>query len=128
MQIDITIDIGMSSLVISIKDLCSFLKHWFRFKAVFSVTQLPKRLRTCATFFFLQMMYLNTTKLLNLQIKSNVSGHFQLGMIYYASVSQFYWFTSRTLALLERTSLHGDLPHPVCKHSTRFKMIKEHGS
>ena len=112
MQIDITIDIGMSSLVVSIPDLYSFLKH----------------LRICATFFFLQMMYLNTTKVLSSQIKSNVSGHFQLGMIYYASVSQFYWFTSRTLALLERTSLHGDLPHPVCKHSTRFKMIKEHGS
>ena len=61
-----------------------------------------------------QMIYENTTNLLVWAIERNFSGRPDIALTYYPSVFNFYWFTSRTLNLLQSfKSRSGDLPFPV---------------
>ena len=63
----------------------------------------------------LQMIYENTTDLLAWEIERNFSGRPDLALTYYPSVLNFYWFTARTLNLIQTyvADRHGDLPFPV---------------
>lgn len=62
-----------------------------------------------------QMIYENTTDLLAWEINHNFTGRPDLALTYYPSVLNFYWFTARTLNLIQSylASHHGDLPYPV---------------
>jgi hypothetical protein len=57
----------------------------------------------------IQMIYENTTSLIAWAIHHNFSGRPDLSLAYYPSIYNFYWFTSRSLNLLQ---LHTS-PHPV---------------
>ena len=61
----------------------------------------------------LQTIYENTTSLIAWMINSNFSGRPDFALTYYPSIYNFYWFTSRTLNLLQtyNGSKHS-LPHP----------------
>ena len=48
-----------------------------------------------------QMIYLNTTHLIAWMIRTNFSGRPDLALAYYPSIYNFYWFTARTLNLLQ---------------------------
>lgn len=62
-----------------------------------------------------QMIYENTTDLLAWEIERNFSGRPDLALTYYPSVLNFYWFTARTLNIIQNyaTSHDGMLPFPV---------------
>lgn len=57
-----------------------------------------------------QMIYLNTTSLIAWMIHSNFSSRPDLALTYYPSIYNFYWFTSRTLNLLQSHSLPSRSP------------------
>ena len=58
----------------------------------------------------LQMIYENTSALMAWEIKRNFSNRMDLALTYYPSEYSFYWFTARTVNLLNSAD---DLPHPV---------------
>ena len=62
-----------------------------------------------------QMIYENTTDLLAWGIERNFSSRPDIALTYYPSVYNFYWFTARTLNLIQSymASHHGSLPFPV---------------
>lgn len=61
-----------------------------------------------------QMIYENTTNLLAWAVHHNFSGRPDFALTYYPSIYNFYWFTSRSLNLLQAYSSNGrSLPHPV---------------
>lgn len=61
-----------------------------------------------------QMIYENTTNLLAWATHHNFSGRPDFALTYYPSIYNFYWFTSRSLNLLQTHSSNGQpLPHPV---------------
>ena len=62
-----------------------------------------------------QMIYENTTDLVAWEIERNLSGRPDLALTYYPSVMNFYWFTARTLNLIQNyaASHDGILPFPV---------------
>lgn len=57
-----------------------------------------------------QMIYVNTTSLLLYEMSNNFSSRPDLSLTYYPSVFNFYWFTARTMNLLNS---HDQLPYPV---------------
>lgn len=59
-----------------------------------------------------QMIYENTTNLLVWAIKRNFSGRPDIALTYYPSVLNFYWFTARTLNLIQTYSA-AELPFSV---------------
>ena len=63
----------------------------------------------------IQMIYENTTDLLAWEIERNFSGRPDIALTYYPLVLNFYWFTARTLNLIQsyEESHNGDLPFPV---------------
>lgn len=62
----------------------------------------------------LQMIYDNTTDLMAWMIQRNFSSRPDLALTYYPSVYNFYWFTSRTLHILQTyTSSGATLPYAV---------------
>lgn len=61
----------------------------------------------------LQMIYENSTRLIAWMIERNFSGRPDLALTYYPSVYNFYWFTSRTLNLLQTYASAHPLPYPV---------------
>ncbi len=58
-----------------------------------------------------QMVYENTTNLIAHMVSSNFSSRPDILLTYYPSVYNFYWFTARTLNLLQ--SYSEPLPYPV---------------
>ena len=62
-----------------------------------------------------QMIYENTTDLMAWEIERNFSGRPDIALTYYPSVFNFYWFTARTLNLIQgHMARHsGVLPFPV---------------
>ena len=62
-----------------------------------------------------QMIYENTTDLIAWEIERNFSSHPDIALTYYPSVLNFYWFTARTLNLIQghMTRHNGVLPFPV---------------
>lgn len=60
-----------------------------------------------------QRIYLNTTSLILYQIAHNFSSRPDLALTYYPSLFNFYWFTSRTLYLLNSYAGREELPFPV---------------
>ena len=62
----------------------------------------------------IQMIYENTTNLIAWAIHHNFSGRPDFALTYYPSIYNFYWFTSRSLNLLQTyNSSRNSLPHPV---------------
>ena len=63
----------------------------------------------------IQMIYENTTDLLVWQIERNFSGRPDIALTYYPSVLNFYWFTARTLNLIQSyvKNDNDSLPFPV---------------
>ena len=59
-----------------------------------------------------QMIYENTTNLLVWAIKQNFSGRPDIALTYYPSMLNFYWFTARTLNLIQ-TYGAAELPFSV---------------
>ena len=61
-----------------------------------------------------QTIYENTTDLLTWCLERNFSGRPDLALTYYPSVFNFYWFTARTLNILQsHFNAHGHLPYSV---------------
>ena len=63
-----------------------------------------------------QMIYENTTDLIVWEIERNFSSRPDIALTYYPSVFNFYWFTARTLNLIQSYSVrHGGVlpPFPV---------------
>ena len=58
-----------------------------------------------------QMIYENTTNLLAWAIERNFSGRPDIALTYYPSVLNFYWFTARTLNLIQ--TYGAELPFSV---------------
>ena len=64
----------------------------------------------------IQMIYENTTDLIVWAIEQNFSGRPDIALTYYPSVFNFYWFTTRTLNLIQSYSARHDgvlPPFPV---------------
>ncbi|CAL1548907.1 unnamed protein product, partial [Lymnaea stagnalis] len=73
----------------------------------------------------LAQIYLNTSSLLAFEIKTNFSDRPDLALTYYPSQIEFYWFVSRTLAILE--TAHRKRPFPVMEPVyTLLKEAAEH--
>lgn len=60
-----------------------------------------------------QMIYENTTNLITWMIGKNFSGRPDIALTYYPSVYNFYWFTARTLNILQTYASNNPLPYPV---------------
>lgn len=61
----------------------------------------------------IQMIYENTTNLIAWMIQRNFSGRPDIALTYYPSVYNFYWFTSRSLNILQTYASAYSLPYPV---------------
>ena len=61
-----------------------------------------------------QMIYDNTTLLIAYEISNNFSSRPDLALTYYPSIYNFYWFTARTLSLLNSQD---SLPYPVLERA-----------
>ena len=68
----------------------------------------------------LQMIYENSSALIAWEIERNFSSRPDLALTYYPSVYNFYWFTARTLNLLNSADR---LPYPVMER-VREKLMK----
>lgn len=77
----------------------------------------------------LQTIYENTTNLVAWYIARNFSNRPDLSLTYYPSVYNFYWFTARSVNLLQSYSAkHGGLLYPVMERAMKTLTTAMRGS
>ncbi|CAG5118557.1 unnamed protein product, partial [Candidula unifasciata] len=71
----------------------------------------------------IEQIYHNTSMLIAYEIRNNFSGRPDLALTYYPSRMEFYWFFTRTVAVLETYRRNRTLPFEVME--TVYKMFRD---
>jgi hypothetical protein len=73
-------------------------------------------------------IYLNTSSLIAFEIMNNFSGRPDLALTYYPSRLEFYWFVTRTGALLDSAVRNGTLPLKIMEtvYSLLLEVMENH--
>ncbi|CAI9741459.1 Hypothetical predicted protein [Octopus vulgaris] len=71
----------------------------------------------------IQKIYLNTSSMLQWQLRTRLSDRTDLALPYYPSLLEFYWFVSRTVSAVERVHLQGNIPHKALEEA--YQLLSE---
>ncbi|XP_014783392.1 uncharacterized protein LOC106878628 [Octopus bimaculoides] len=71
----------------------------------------------------IQQIYLNTSSMLEWQLRTRLSDRTDLALPYYPSLLEFYWFVSRTVSAVERARLQGNIPHKALEEA--YQLLSE---